>query len=68
VEYICCIVVQSQSWAKKKKKKKSKTLSRKYPTPKRAGLVAQVVQCLHSKLETPVPPKPKPKQDKSKQV
>jgi hypothetical protein len=33
------------------------TLSPKYPTQKRAGGVAQVVECLHSKHEALVPKK-----------
>jgi hypothetical protein len=35
---------------------KSETLSQKYPTQKRAGRVAQVLKCLHSKCEAWVQP------------
>jgi hypothetical protein len=34
-----------------------KTLSQKYPTQKRAGRVAQVVECMRPWVQTPVPPK-----------
>jgi hypothetical protein len=38
-------------------------LSRKYPTPNRAGRVAQVVECLPSKCEASGPPKRKEEEE-----